>query len=454
MRATTLCDCIGVALALAACHGSSGLTGRTDADVEVDTDDARWDVILEDGSSWECTVDEDCYDDDPCTADSCDLATHGCIHEEIHGPALAGQGVQITDDPHYSGFPLMTWTGSEIGIAWSDGRDDGCFGDFEPSFCAIEIYFKRVTADGVQLSPDARISDSVSWSRTDSLEWTGSEFGLSWDEQTRDARRISLTRVSAGGTEIGPEMQPTGGDEDSDFPYLAWTGSEYALLWRKSPDIIFRPGNIMFSRFGSDGSELATTVLFPIESGLAVCSPLTWTGSDLVTSCYRTEQPLLRLTPLGEILGSTDPSDGIWTNWPFLIWNGSSIGVFWHGHTGDDDPCAEPGSHCSNVFYAEIRSDGTRAGEIVRVTDSDVRNYPASAVWTGSEYGLTWDEDDGWERTGYFNRITPGGSVLHEPARFPSWTVLVWAGSRYVAAWAEVRDGAENLFLSPVTFCE
>ena len=455
MRAAATCLCLGAALALAACQGSSGLTGRTDVVVDEDTsDDAGWDIALEDGSSWECTGDEDCHDDEPCTADSCNLAAHECVHEEIHGPALAGPGVRITDDPHYCGYPAMTWTGSEIGIGWRDGRDEGCFEEYGPSFCGIEIYFKRVTPDGDLLSPDARISDGGSWSWLESLVWTGSEYGLSWREDTRDARRIFLTRVSAGGAEIGPETQPTGGDEESDNPSLAWTGSEYTLLWRKSPDIIFRPGNVMFSRFGADGSELATTVLFPIESGVAVCSPLTWTGSELVTSCHLTPHPFLRLDPLGEILSSTDPPDGSPTYWPHLIWNGSSIGEFWSGHTGGDDPCAEPRSYCSNVLYTNVSSDGTFEDDIVRLTDNDVSNHPISAAWTGSEYGLTWDEDDGWERTGYFGRITPDGRLLDAPIRLPSWTALVWAGSRYVAAWAEVRDGAENLFLSPVTLCE
>jgi len=44
-----------------------------------------------------------------------------------------GRDVRITNDASYSGFPSLAWTGSKYGVSWEDERDGN-----------DEIYFARI----------------------------------------------------------------------------------------------------------------------------------------------------------------------------------------------------------------------------------------------------------------------------------------------------------------------
>jgi hypothetical protein len=86
--------------------------------------------------------------------------------------------VRITTDPAVSKCPSLVWTGSEYGASWHDDRD----GNFE-------IYFARISATGSKVGTDVRITNDPAESGSfnvlpcgTSLAWTGSEFGVVWSD--------------------------------------------------------------------------------------------------------------------------------------------------------------------------------------------------------------------------------------------------------------------------------
>ncbi len=56
--------------------------------------------------------------------------------------------IRITDDPASSDYAYVTWSGSELGIAWEDRRDGNA-----------EIYFVTVDENGNQIGEHQRLAN-------------------------------------------------------------------------------------------------------------------------------------------------------------------------------------------------------------------------------------------------------------------------------------------------------
>ena len=180
------------------------------------------------------------------------------------GGAKQGSDVRITNAIGSSVYSSLTWTGSEYGMAWTDFRNDpdqNCGGHDEN--CNYEIYFARISASGVKIGGDIRITNDPDVSYYPSLIWTGSEFGVSWQDFRNDLNHycdiqyspydcnyeIYFARISADGTKIGADLRITTNPNNSRAASLGWTGSEYGVSWADDRD-----GNyeIYFSRIGCD----------------------------------------------------------------------------------------------------------------------------------------------------------------------------------------------------------
>ncbi|MBW2262216.1 MAG: putative metal-binding motif-containing protein [Deltaproteobacteria bacterium] len=95
-----------------------------------------------------------------------------------------GEPIRVTDAPHFSGRPIIEWTGSSFGVAWTDGRDSGCdTGGFD---CNLDLYFTTLDPEGTKLWADVRVTVRENFASASSLEWSGSEFGVSWVEMGDD----------------------------------------------------------------------------------------------------------------------------------------------------------------------------------------------------------------------------------------------------------------------------
>ena len=74
--------------------------------------------------------------------------------------------VRVTeDDGIYSLFPSTAWTGSEYGIAWQDNRDG-----------MREIYFARLNKNGVKIGNETRISANDGYSTVLDYEQVTGDF--------------------------------------------------------------------------------------------------------------------------------------------------------------------------------------------------------------------------------------------------------------------------------------
>ena len=127
---------------------------------------------------------------------------------------------------------------------------------------------------------------------------------------------------------------------------------------------------------------------------------------------------------------------------PSLIWTGSEYGISW---CDDRDGNYE-------ISFARLDSSGSKIGPDIRVTHNSARSYFPSLVWTGIEYGISWEDDrDGdWEI--YFARLDSLGNKMGPDVRITydsshlSSSTLVWAGNEYGISWCDNRCGNYGIY--------
>ena len=239
------------------------------------------------------------------------------------GGELAADPLQVTDDPEFSGSPALMWTGSELVIAWNDGRD----GNFE-------IYLARLAPDGSKIGGDLRFTNDDEFSATPSIAWTGDELAIAWSDARDGNNEIYFARADATGTRIGGDVRVTDEPSYSSSPQVAIAGAVRPVAWL---DLRDPNRELYFARLTAAGasetgdlrlSDLAT------PTGSATSAAVAWTGDELGVA-YATGTPsdvlLTRRDLAGAALGAEVPvADGPEASVEVdLVWTGSVYALAW-----------------------------------------------------------------------------------------------------------------------------
>jgi len=350
----------------------------------------------------------------------------------------SGDDVRITSDGSNSGYPSLIWTGSEFGVSWHDSRD----GD-------SEIYFTRISPLGSKLGGDERITNYIGNSSVSSLTWTGSEFVVSWEDERFGNDEIYFTRISAGGTEIGDDTRITIDGADSWEPSLTWTGSEFGASWTD-----YRDGNweVYFTRISAGGTEIGDDTGITIDGSDSLAPSLAWTGSEFGVSWtdYRDgnyEIYFTRISAGGTEIGDDIriTNDGADLGGTSLIWTGSEFGVCWYDFRDGN----------GEVYFTRISAAGNKIGDDVRITTDGDESWVPSLTWTGSEFGVSWYDGrgDGYDEI-YFTRISAAGTEIGDDIRITNdgassgAAQLTWTGSEFGVSWQDSRDGNLEIYFA------
>ncbi|MFH1438446.1 MAG: hypothetical protein ABIJ56_22245, partial [Pseudomonadota bacterium] len=111
---------------------------------------------------------------------------------------------------------------------------------------------------------------------------------------------------------------------------------------------------------------------------------------------------------------------------------------------------------------SEDASDGTRVGDVVKLTNSeDQSSLNPSLAWTGSELGVAWQEwrDGDYNVEIFMARLSPDGAILAPDIRLTDtegssdrlmahvniWPALAWNGYEYGLLWIDEWNGDLHL---------
>jgi hypothetical protein len=180
------------------------------------------------------------------------------------GTAL-GSPVRLTTAAGSSRIPALSWGGTQWGVAWEDVRD----GDFE-------IYFTRVSAAGVEVGDDVRVTTSAGMSSAPALGWSGTHWGLAWDDERDGNREIYFVTIASDGT-VGTAVRVTEDSAVSADPSIVWNGTGWLVVWRDGRD-----GNeeIYAVRLDADGNRIGDDSRLTTSDGASMHPDLVWTGTE------------------------------------------------------------------------------------------------------------------------------------------------------------------------------
>ncbi|MFH1438908.1 MAG: hypothetical protein ABIJ56_24595 [Pseudomonadota bacterium] len=258
---------------------------------------------------------------------------HNRDYDQVYLVRADSTGAEIEDDVRvtststWAKYPVIDFDGENFGVAWQDDRDGGAG--------AFEIYFTRLSPDGDQVGTQLRLTDATNSSRVPTIAWGASQWGVAWEDIRDGSYEIYFTRVSSEGAEEGDDIRVTTDIAVSSGPSLAWSGTGWGLAWE---DEIAGNREIYFTTVAPDGT---------------VASPV-------------------RVTEDGAI--SSDP---------VMVWDDGGWAIAWRD--------ARDGNH--EIYAARIDAAGSRLSDDSRLTESDGHSWNPDLVWTGSEYGLMWEEE-------------------------------------------------------------
>jgi len=376
--------------------------------------------------------------DNQCPGD----AGYGLLDEGVCWQKL-GADLRVTNDAGTSEYTSLSWTGSEFGVSWQDRRDGN-----------YEIYFARISSSGAKLGSDLRVTNDTSNSVIPSLSWTGSEFGVSWQDYRDGNYEIYFARISSSGAKLGSDLRVTNDARYSCYPSLSWTGSEFGVSWEDDRDLNWE---IYFARISSSGAKLGSDLRVTNDASSSMHPSLSWTGSEFGMSWEdirdrNYEIYFARVSSAGAKLGSdlraTNAAGA--SLYPSLSWTGSEFGVSWMDY-GD-------GNWNWEIYFARVSSSGAKLGSDLRVTNAASDSGYPSLSWTGSEFGVSWEDFRDGNAEIYFALVSSADAKLGEDLRvtndassseLPS---LSWTGSEFGVSWQDNRDGNVEIYFARIGY--
>ena len=283
--------------------------------------------------------------------------------------------------------PHVVWTGSEFVLAWHMSNTSQ----------TDDIEFARIGREGAVVGGTVKVVSSYSaFSQEPKLAWTGSEFGLIYRDNGQGKFAAAFLRVTSEGQPIGSPNTLSDGTSEARMPALAWNENGFGVVW------------------AAPKTSLQETSFIRVMSDGAV------TGTELVVSA----------------------DDSLISNVPKIVWTGSEYGVVWND-------MKEPPQPRGDVWFQRIGADGQKLGGAVKLTEpTGAPRMGPELAWTGSEYGVTWLYREQLRSEVYFARVSTSGQKIGVPARITyhdsvkAQAALIWDYNEFAIAWEDERAGS------------
>jgi len=140
------------------------------------------------------------------------------------GTAIAAP-VRLTEDPAPSSSPSIAWDGSDFVVAWSDAPDG-----------AAGVYVTRLSVSGVEEGGEVLAMAVPVGAGDPCVLWTGSLIGIAWSERMSGEDDVRFTVLDPSGEPLADAVtiSPAGGS--SLAPAVSWSGSRFGIAWQDDRD--------------------------------------------------------------------------------------------------------------------------------------------------------------------------------------------------------------------------
>ncbi len=295
-----------------------------------------------------------------------------------------------------SRYPDVAWSGTEYGVTWEDDRDG-----------TLQVWFARVDADGNRVGNEVRLTDSPGSSRHPRIAWDGedSQWGIVFEDDRNGTWDTWFVRVAADGTKSGNEIVvgTGGGAGNQRRPDIAWNGQRFGIAWQ------------------DDGTGEWTLYYRAVDG----------TGA----------------TTTGEVRLEQEAGDSLR---PAIAWNprNATFGIAYLDYTGGKDR--------ATVQTVRVTQDGGSPFAPKAITTDPVRAEAVDMDSDGTSYFVTWvDHRDGrrtvrMTRTDDRHNVEVDAVVVADDPYQADATSVAAAHGRVLAAWrAEAADHRFDVYARP-----
>jgi hypothetical protein len=273
-------------------------------------------------------------------------------------------------------------------------------------------------------------------------------FGLAWDDARHGDSEIYFAALDADATPGAAEVRVTNAAGDSTAPDLAWTGSEFLVVWTDA-----RPGGteIFMQWLQPDGALIDEALQVTVTGGNASAGVIAWAGEfvGLVWIQRVSGEDHVKFCLLGEVgctaVEQTLTHTGAAATAPDLVWTGSEYGVAWtDAATGDEE-----------VYFARVSATGAPVSEPTRLTEAAGTARGVSIAWTGEHFALAWSDRRTDPLRVLASLLDADGVTVEDEVPLTSAgqataTSIAWTGDAIALAWVEQTE-VQEVFVARLT---
>ncbi len=277
------------------------------------------------------------------------------------------------------------------------------------------------------------------------LAWTGTEFGVAWMDGREGNQEIYFRSAEVGTKGLGPETRLTHSGTWDVHPNLCWTGSEFGLSWIHETNYGF---DLFFMKISAAGAPAGKTSTIIKKGSLGKDTAIMSTGNGfgVITTEFGGEsQGNLTFRYLDAEGNSQGPparlTMGAGTKVVgSLIKAGSDFGVFYLNASDD------------SVWFLAIDALGNPKGSPSRLSLEGVSAGVPAAAFNGKSYAAVWPQKIENGQQVMAASVGTRGEVLRDPAPLTTPgadrpSVAAAAGPNgFGAAWIEVNAAGRTLY--------
>ena len=301
-----------------------------------------------------------------------------------------------------------------------------------PSLFACELPGK--------ITSERQITADMTRSLWPAVAFTGTEYAVVWEDELNGEAEIYFMRLDRKGIPLGAPLRITNAPSYSLEPSIAWTGTEFGVAWYD-----YRDGNweVYFTRLDDHGARLTGDIRLTNGSADSYRPRLVWTGNAYgvvwIDSRDGNQELYFRRIPQTgapgpEVRVTNAPDD---STYPAIVWNGSEYGLAWHDYRDGD----------WEIYFARLNEAGALLSGPTRITQAFGPSVHPTIAWNGMGYGIAWDDSRGGEPNQvYFAELDSDGMVVVGDRNISHTSfnvvdpVLSWIGDEYALVWWDARN--------------
>jgi len=334
--------------------------------------------------------------------------------------------VSVSNDPAASTNPSIAWTGTAFGIVWEDWRGS-----------TLDAWSAILAPDGTIAVSEDLLHAADPAVHDPGLVWSAGIFGFVFSDGDPGAEDIVFARMDEAGDYLGPP-RPVADMVATPClrPYLVPRPGGYAAAW----DSIFGVHFVLLNAMGNpqgtavdlddDGNVSRDAALASSGAGFGVAWVDERDGGPGIYAAALLDDASIVATDIR--LSADSGSDG-----PAIVWDGSTYAVVW-----------SDGS--AGLILGRFNATGTVIGATIHVTGSGSEASEPSLAWTGSTFGLAWVEGSGGAKEIRFRALEASGTPLTVgipvgDAGEVGSPDLAWTGSSLGLAWHDEGIGSGEI---------